>query len=64
MLDSFSIFLLSADLFFQINVFNKLFQEYHLSGKEFGPTDQARQNFGPNLGPNYLQKFLAENSSR
>ena len=61
--------------FFKIIFFEKLFQEYHQSGKQFGfrsgPTfsnnldsDQAQQNVGPDLDPNCLQRLSADDTSR
>ena len=47
------IYLLSVDFFFKINFFEKLFQEYNQSVKQFG----SRRFIGPDLGPNCLRRF-------
>ena len=55
-------FLSSAD-FFKINFFDKLFQKYHQSVKQFG--SRSSQGFvGPDLGRNYLQRLSIDNTSR
>ena len=46
----------SADFFFKISFFKKLFQEH--SGV-FDP-DQAQYSVGPYLGPNCLQRLSAD----
>ena len=56
-------FLSSADIFFNTNFFEKFFQEYHQSVKQFG-SSQAPQNVGPDLGPNCLQRLSADDTSR
>ena len=48
----------SADFFFKINVFRKFFQECHRSVKQLGP-----RSVGPDLGPNHLQRFSADDKS-
>ena len=40
-------------IFFLNQLFQKIFQEYHQSVKQFG----SRQNVGPDLGPNCLQGY-------
>ena len=57
------VFLSSAD-FFQNQLFRKI-----LSGIPSGVSnsldpDQARQNVGPDLGPNCLQRLSADDTSR
>ena len=52
-------FLLSAD-FFKINFFEKFFKEYHLSVR-LDP-DQAQGFVGPDLGPNCLTNFSADDT--
>ena len=46
--------------FFEINFFKKFYQE-HLK-KSLDP-DQDRQNVGPDLGPNPLQRLSADDKS-
>ena len=46
-------------IFFISNIFEKLFQEYHQSVKQFDP-DQSRHFVGPDLGPNNLQRLSAD----
>ena len=52
--------LLSADFFFKIIFFKKLFQEYHQSDNNLDP-DQARQFY---LGPSYLPRLSAIDISK
>ena len=61
MLGNFTCFLLSAD-FFEITVFEKLFQEYHQSVKQFYLGSD--QNVWPDLGPNCLQMLSADDTSK
>ena len=49
-------------IFFKINFFEKLFQEYHVSNS-LDP-DQARHFVGPDLRPNCLQKLSADDTRR
>ena len=44
-------------------VFEKFFQEYHLSVKQIDP-DQARRFVGPDLGPNCLPRLSADDTRR
>ena len=53
------LFLSSAD-FFQINFFEKIFQEYHQRAKISSDTDQARHF----VGPDRLQSLSADDTSR
>ena len=48
-----------AGLFFKINVFKNIFQDYNQSVKQFGFCFD-----GPDLGPNCLQKLSADDASR
>ena len=48
-------------IFFQNQLFEKLFQEYHLSVKQIGP-DQAGHFVGPDHGPNCLHKLSADDT--
>ena len=52
----------SADFFFKINFFEKFFQEYHQSVKQFG-SRSGPTIVGPDLGLNCLQKFSADDTS-
>ena len=53
-----------------MNIFNKLFQEYHQCqnqvlqnvGPDFDTDDIPEHFLGPNLGPNCLQRLSAEKS--
>ena len=54
------LFLPFAD-FFKINLFEKLFQEYHQCHSL--DLDQALCFVGPGLGPNCLQKLSAEGTT-
>ena len=47
-------------IFFKINFFEKIFQEYHLSVKQIG----SRRLVRPDLGPNCLQKLSAYDTKR
>ena len=51
-------------IFFKINFFNTFFQEYHVSVNQSGPRDQTLLKVVPDLGPNYLQRLSAEDTSR
>ena len=44
-------------------IFEKFFQEYHLSVKQIDP-DQARRFVGPDLGPNCLPRLSADDTRR
>ena len=58
-------FLLSADFFFQNQLFRKvIFQEYHQSIKNSMDPDQVRRFVGPDLGPNCLQNLSENDASR
>ena len=48
--------------FFKINFFEKFFQEY-LQGVNGLDPDQDRQTVGPDLSPNCLQRFSADDKS-
>ena len=48
--------------FLKINFFEKSFQEYHRSVKQFG-SRSGQTNVGPDLGPNCLQRLSADNTS-
>ena len=49
--------------FFKISFFEKIFQEYHQSIKQFG--SRSGPTFcRPDLGPNCLQKLSAHDTSR
>ena len=54
-------FLSSADFFKIIFFFEKLFQEYHQSVKQFG--SRSGPTFWPDLVPNSLQTLSADDSS-
>ena len=56
------LFLLSAD-FFKINFFEKVFQEYHQSVKQFG-CRSGLTFVGPDPIRNCLQKLSADDTSR
>ena len=58
----FILLLSSADFFFKINLLKKLFQEHYQSGKRMDQ-DQDRQNVGPSLGQNRLQRLSADDKS-
>ena len=69
MLGNFSCFCCHLLTFFKINFFKKNFQEYYQSikyqriksldpGQDPG---QDQQFFGPDLGPNYMQRLSADN---
>ena len=62
MLGFFFGFLSSAD-FFEINLFQKIFQEYHQSVKNVDP-DQARRSVLPDLGTHCLQRLSADGTGR
>ena len=47
-------------MFFKINFFKTFYQEYHQSVKQL----ESRHFVGPDLGPNYLQRLSADNTSR
>ena len=47
-------------IFFKINLFKKLFQEYHLSVIQIG----SRPDLTFDLGPNCLQKLSADDTRR
>ena len=51
-------FLSSANIF-QNKLFENIFQEHYLGVKSFGP-DQDRCYFGPDPGPNRLQRLSAD----
>ena len=46
-------------IFFKINFFQKFFQKHYQSAKQLG----SRQNVGPDLCPNCLQRLSAEDKS-
>ena len=56
------IFLSSADFFFKINCFKKLFQE---SGRVSNSldSDQDRHSVGPDLDPNCLKRVTADDKN-
>ena len=62
MLCTFHDFFFSSVNFFR-NQLKKIYQEYHQSVKYLNP-DQARRFVGPDLGPNCLQRFSAEDKIR
>ena len=64
MLGNFACFLSSVVVFcfFKINFFEKFFLEF-LQNVSLNP-ELARQNVGPDLGPNCLQKLSADDTSR
>ena len=64
LLGNFAYFLTSAD-FFHNQLFQKFFQEYGTIrvSNSLDP-DQARHFVGPDLGPNYLQRLSADDTSR
>ena len=51
----------SADFFFKINISKNYFKNTLRVSSNFDP-NQARQNLGPDLGPNCLQMLLAEDT--
>ena len=57
----------SADFFFKFNIFKIFFQEHYLYiirvSNGLDP-DQDRQNVGPDLGPNCLQRLSADDKNR
>ena len=55
--------LLSADGS-KINLFEKFFQEYHQSVKQFLDPDQAKHVVRADLSPNCLQKISADDTRR
>ena len=59
----FACFLSSADFFFKINFLKNYFRNPPECQTVLDP-DQARQNVGPDLGPNCLQRLLADDTSR
>ena len=63
MMGNFSCFLLSADFFFKIIFFENSFRNNMRVSNSFDP-DQARHFVGPDLGPNFLQKSSADDTSR
>ena len=56
-------FLSSAD-FFQNQLFRKILSGLPLECQTVWITDQARQNVGPDLCPNCLQRLSADDQSR
>ena len=64
MLGNFSCFFAVFRYFFFkiLKVFKKLFQEFHLSSNS--DPEKARHNFGPNPGPNCLQRLSVDNTGR
>ena len=63
LLGNFAAFLLSAEFFFKINFFDKFFQEYHQSVKQYGSSSDPTF-CGPDFGPNCLQSLSADDTSR
>ena len=59
MLGNFSCFF---EVCFKINIYKKIFQEYHQS-VSFDP-DQDQHSVSPDLGPNSLQRLSADDKSR
>ena len=53
----------SADFFFKINVFKKSFRNTIKVSYSVDP-GQDKCFVGPDLGPNYLQRLLADHTSR
>ena len=51
-------------IFFKINFFKKFFQEYHQSVSNSLDPDQGQHFVGPDLGPNCLQRLLADDTRR
>ena len=58
----FHAFLSSADFFSKL-IFSKILSRIPSVPNSLDP-DQARQNVGPDLGPNCLQRLSADNTSR
>ena len=51
--------------FFQNHLFReKIFQEYHQSVKQFESRSGPTFLFGPDLGPNCLQRLKSDNTSK
>ena len=55
---------LSSDDFFKTNFLEKFFKVNTIRVSNSLDPDQARQNVGPDLSPNSLQKLSAEDTSR